>query len=244
MDTVDTTTTSQAAPTAAITPPEVQATPPVPEVEVTTETKTDVPAEAVSEPYAITGDAGLDIALSFLYTNGIYAENPAVLAAEVGDFGPLEALLKERGIDNYERYLSIGEQAYRRMQADYETRENQKVADMLTVIPGGEERWTQVTAWAAQTADPSEQETVNAALKGGGLVAKAMASFMHTMYQNAQMTSPHHDMSAAARVAPTSGGSLNAEQYRQEFAKLMKNGIAPAKDNPELIALNKRFVNK
>jgi hypothetical protein len=199
-----------------------------------------------SAPYDPTGNPGLDITLDFLYTNGVFAEHPAVLAAEAGDFTALEALLKEKGVPNWERYVALGKHSIQELQAAQANQAKQVIQDIVSVIPGGTEQWQKVVSWAASQADPAERDVVNATLRSGGIAAKAMAHFMFTMYsRTTTMDAPRTDLGAVARGGPaTSSGMLTQEEYRAEFAKIMGSGQIPKSNDPRILDINRRLISR
>lgn len=184
------------------------------------------PADTSPVQYDPTGDAGLDLALEYVGNLGFGPEHAAIAAAEGGDFGPLEAALKALGEKGkgFEKYLALAKQAVTGKVEAAKAR-LAKDQDMVHKTVGGEENWKAISAWARENAEPQEVEQVNAALKAGGIAAKAMALYLHTKFQSAAGTeiqpAPAVQASAsAANGAP--GGILTAREFSQQSAEMRK----------------------
>jgi len=145
--------------------------------------KEDETKEIKFEP---TGDAGLDLTLSFLGKLGFDIDHPAMVAAGGGDFGLLKAELallgdKARG---WEQVLAVGEAAYLKKDTEFKARQAEDVKKIHEAA-GGEEQWKQIKEWAGKNAEPDERTQINAALSQGGMVAQAMAAFLAGQFASA-----------------------------------------------------------
>lgn len=185
-------------------------------------------AEAAAKPgevytYNPSGDAGLDVALDFVGSLGFGPEHAAIKAAEGGDFGLLTDALKALGdkAKGFEKILAAGKAGFERIDVAGKEKAS-KTAAAIHELVGGQEQWSRIQAWAGENATPDERASVNAALKAGGMVAKAVARELASLY----MRSPKAEKAAAparAPSAPTSGAvstALSPEAYKVEVAKL------------------------
>jgi hypothetical protein len=179
-------------------------------------------AEAVVE-YEPTGDPGLDLALDFLGSLGLGPEDPAMKAAIDGKFDLLEGKLSGMGdkAKGYNKYLALAKKAH----AEQSTKAAEKASkDAATIhaAVGGKEQWAAISKWAGDNAEPEERAQVNAALKQGGMVAKAMAVHLATLYGKAKGTTvePAEAVKADAGGKPASAGPLDAKQYGKEVVAL------------------------
>jgi hypothetical protein len=154
------------------TAPASEATPPV---------EGGAPTAVTYEP---TGDAGLDMALGFLGNLGFDPSDPAMVAAADGDFAMLSAKLAAMGskATGWEQYVALGKQSY----AAVAEKAKATAAAERAVIEGavgGAENWAAIQTWAKENAEPQERVAVNAALKAGGIAAKAMATYLGSLYE-------------------------------------------------------------
>ncbi|WP_407059300.1 hypothetical protein ACJBUE_20920 (plasmid) [Ralstonia syzygii subsp. celebesensis] len=147
-----------------------------------------------------TGDANLDLALNFLGKQGIGMAHPAVAAATNGDFGPLKAMLSEKGIPGWEAHVALAERAYE-THATQTSERNAHTASVCVAAAGGEAEWGQVLQWASANAEPAEKQAVNAALAQGGVVAEAVAHFLVGAFRQAPGTSYDAQKSAVNQNA-------------------------------------------
>lgn len=194
-----------------------------------------------------TGDAGLDMALGFVGRLGIGPQDPALIAAEGGDFAMLKAKLALMGdkAKGWEQIVALGEQGLKTLQAKHQEAV-QKTTDAILSVFGEDktvaaQQWGKVREWAAKTAEPHEREQVNAALAAGGIAAKAMAAYLDGLYRKhpgaeinpAQVT-------AMATNTASAGYALTPAQYKAEVQALrgkLGNGM---EGSPEYRALQAR----
>lgn len=234
--------------TAIATP---EATPAAPAAPAAPATPTP-PAEPAAEEgafgqsvtYEPTGDANLDLALSYFGKHGLNHEHPAVQAATKGNFSLLRASLAEKGLPGWEAHLAIAEQGYK----DFSAAEAAKVVAVQNICvsaAGSEQEWADVLSFASQNADPDEKVTVNAALAQGGVVAEAMAAYLVNLYRGAPGTSYAPQEKAvqpsAARGTPAaSNGPLSPREYVQAVQELRRTRGSNFEATPEYAQLNQR----
>ncbi len=183
-------------------------------------TDTNEPTSAVYEP---TGDVGLDMALEFVGARGIKPNDPAMLAAEKGDFSLLEAKLAAMGdkAKGYDKFIALGKRSFN----DAKTTADAKAAAdaaMVHETVGGKENWLAIKTWAAQNAEPAEKAAVNQALSQGGLVAKVMAQWLASKYNGASGTTvePASVVTSNANGKPPAVTHLTRQAFVAEADKL------------------------
>jgi hypothetical protein len=171
--------------------------------------------------YNPTGDAGLDMALGFVGKLGLSPTHPAMAAAQNGDFGMLKAHLASLGdkATGWQQYVALAEQAHATGKVAADAKHAENLA-LVQEAAGGPEQWTAIQKWAAENAEPHERESVNAALKQGGIAAKAMVQYLAGLYNRAPGTvvAPASATNPAAKAQTSSqeGGALTAAQYAKE----------------------------
>jgi len=181
----------------------------------------DVPEGAIVE-YEPTGDTGLDLALQFIGKAGIASGHPAIVAAASGDFSILKATLAAKGLQGWEQFVALGEDAYKRNQAKSEEKANALKA-LVHQAAGGAEQWAEIQKWASANADPDEKAEINAMLNAGGLQAKQAARYLAECYAQANNVevNPADPTRAAGRGSPAAdNGPLSPRQYADEVARL------------------------
>jgi len=187
---------------------------PAPVVPPTPEPEPDIPD---------TGDPALDLALQFYAKAGIKADDPALLKAQSGDFTLLEAKLSVLGdkAKGWERFLALGKNAYASAKTQADTKAAAARADIVKVV-GGDEEWKKIREWAATNATPEEKEAATAALRQGGLVAKAMAKYLQQGYQasDGAVKKPAPAVNEGASGKPVGDKPLTAQAYAMEVQKL------------------------
>lgn len=169
-----------------------------------------------------TGDAGLDMALGFFGKLGLGPGDKAFDAAANGDFGMLKAKLGQLGTKatGYEGFIALAEQSYAKGQTENKAKTAKDVAAIHTAV-GGEAQWKSIQKWASENADPEEKVAVNAALRQGGLAAKAMAKWLGEKFAAAAGTSiepAEVTLPGAGKGAPSANGALTAKEYATEVA--------------------------
>lgn len=185
-----------------------------------------LPAEPVG-PVVIefnpTGDAGLDMALGFFGKLGLGPGDAAFDAASNGDFGMLKAKLGQLGdkAKGHEGFIALAEQAYAKG-ADAAKGKIAKDVAAIHQAVGGEAQWKTIQKWASENAEPAEKVEVNAALRQGGVAAKAMAQWLAGKYAKAAGTTVEPASvvvpDASKPGAPAVNGALSAKDYAAEVA--------------------------
>lgn len=194
--------------------------------------------------YNPSGDPGLDLALDFVGNLGFGPEHAAIRAAEAGDFKPLEDALKALGDKSkgWEKLLAAGKAGFERIDTQGKERAAKTTAAIHDIV-GGPEQWSRIQKWAGENATADERAAVNAGLKAGGMVARAIARELAGLY----MKQPHAEKAgAAARTAsaavPMAPGSnaLSPREYTAEVAKLSAKLGNRMDGSPEYKALQAR----
>ncbi|QMV32546.1 head scaffolding protein [Ralstonia phage Anchaing] len=233
-----TTPTQTAAPTTAA--PTIPAQPAQP---AQTAASTTEGAFGPAVTFEKTGDANLDIALAFLGKQGIGRDHAAFTAAVDGDFGPLKAMLSEKGIPGWEAHVALAERAYEQHQAETNER-NARTAEICVAAAGGEAEWNEVLQWASANADASEKPALNAALAQGGIVAEAVAHFLVGAFRQAPGTSYDPQKSAVNQHATAAAGNAFTPLSPMEYGKAvaaLRGKLGPNfESSQEYAALNQR----
>ena len=176
--------------------------------------------------YESTGDAGMDLALKFVGNLGLGPEHAAMKAAEDGDFTALEATLKGLGekAKGYEDYLALAKQ-WVGTQATKAKERFAKEQAMVHDVVGGPDKWEAITSWARENAEPHEKEQVNAALKAGGIAAKAMAVYLNQLFSKAAGTEIIPAPAVQPGASPHAGGvsgPITAQQFAEKSRELRR----------------------
>lgn len=174
------------------------------------------PAEQPA-PFAPTGDAAMDVALDFFSKAGLKPDSVALTLAQKGDFSVLKAELAAKGKQGWEAFVNIAEQSFGRAKSAAEAKAASTKAAVLAVA-GDEETWNAIKTFVAEKADAAELAEINAALKSGGLLAKATAKYMKDAYvagggklpgaAEEEVLSPNR-----ARPESNANGPLTAAEY-------------------------------
>lgn len=188
-----------------------------------------------------TGDVGLDLALDYFAKLGIKDDDPALDRARNGDFALLEAKLAVLGdkAKGHEKYLALGRQAYEGIKAAAEA----KSAATLKVVyeaAGGEANWAAIKTWVGQNADPNERAVLTAGINQGGIVAKAVVSYLSTLYNSKVGKAPASAVREDATGRAPVGQPLTARGYSDEVAALHARMGARMEGSPEYRALAQR----
>ncbi|MHA6907381.1 hypothetical protein ACQUJS_02945 [Ralstonia pseudosolanacearum] len=193
--------------------------------------------------YEKTGDANLDIALTFLGKQGIGRDHASVTAALAGDFGPLKAMLAEKDVAGWEAHVALAERAYEAHHAMAAER-NAQTAQLCVAAAGGEAEWNQVLQWASTNADAAEKPALNAALAQGGIVAEAVAHFLVGAFRQAPGTSYDAQKSAvnqnAGAAAANAFSPLSPMEYGRAVAALRGKLGPQFESTQEYASLNQR----
>jgi hypothetical protein len=208
---------------------QVDATKVAPVVETSLELEDPkVEGAAAEGEFESTGDPAMDLALEFITGLGISMADPAILAAEKGDFSALEAKLKGLGdkAKGWEKRIAIGK-SYIDRQAKEAAGKAEKDAAAVHNAVGGKEQWLTIKAWAVQaTADsPEERKQVNAALAQGGKAAEAMAVYLAGKFQKSTGTvvKPAAKIVPGQRQTPASDGPMTQKAMMAKVQELRKS---------------------
>lgn len=227
---------------APVVPPVTAALPVEPVTPPAAPTEPTAPSGEAFEP---TGDAGLDLAASWIQGLGIAADDPAIIAAmDDGNFDFLKAKLASLGdkARGWEQYIALAEKGMGNLKTTATAKANETLGVIHEAV-GGAEAWEPIKEWASANADPAEKEAINAMFEQGGLAARAAASLLNSMYQQAAGTTV--EPMAATTSAPASSKGTNAalspSDYAAELNKLAaKIGSHRLDDSPEYAALRQR----
>ncbi len=185
--------------------------------------KPEVPDGTVEVEYSPTGDAGLDLALTFIGRLGLGPEREDMKAAQAGDFTKIEATLKELGdkAKGYQPYLNAAKDSYKRRAADAQKSQEALSATVAKAV-GGVEVWNAVHAWVSAEASPEQKAEINAAMKAGEFSATAMARQLAELYKQsgASNAAPKSAVQPNASAMPASGTALSPEQFKAEMRRL------------------------
>lgn len=208
-----------------------------------TQAEADAGKPGVEYTYDKTGNAALDMALSFLGTNGYGPDHPAMKEAAKGNFSMLKAELSSKGIKGAAEHLALGEEAYKDHSSKREAKEKADRDGIIRVV-GGEQQWSSIQKWASTNADAAEKSEIGQALRQGGIVARATAAYLAQQYERAAGTiiKPGRAVSENAGGLVPSNAPLTSQQYRQELGALRaKFGSTGLDQRPEYQALAQRF---
>jgi hypothetical protein len=187
------------------------------------------------------------MALGFLGKLGINGDDPAMKAAEAGDFEMLSAKLALMGdkAKGWEQIVALGKQSYGRVQ-DTQKADAAKTQDAILSAFGTDKaeaakQWETVRAWAKENAEPHERSAVNAALAAGGIAAKAMAMYLQQLHRGSATATI--DPAVVTRMASTSSndsGALSPAQYKTATAELRAKLGGGMELSPEYKSLQAR----
>lgn len=226
-----------AAPAAPLNIGEVPAVPAAPAAPAPTAAGAPTPVE-----YEPTGDPGMDLFLSFIGKQGFGADDPAVKAAEVGDFSLLRAQLALKGdkAQGWEQLVALGEKSFN-AQLEASKAKAAKDAAAIHSAVGGAENWAKVQAWAAQNAEPEERTAVNAALKAGGIAAKAMALYLNQLYSGTNPPKAGKDALPNGGATPNPVSPISLAEFNQQSAAMARKTGGRMTHTPEYQALLARY---
>jgi hypothetical protein len=204
---------------------------------------------APSEPLVVesTGDPALDMANSYFAKAGVKGDSLAMQMARSGDFSVLRAELAAKGAEGA-AYVAVAEAAHGRAKAEGEltrTRAEAVVQDTM----GGKENWAAVKEFIATKASAQELAEINAALKAGGVTAKATADYLKRVYEagtgvslSGKSASKEDRMPAGGRQgAPASNGALSPREYSAAVRELARQvGEGRVTTSPEYANLQAR----
>lgn len=219
---------------------------PVQQAQAPTPTAKDAPKDGPFGPvasYEKTGNSGLDMALDFVGRQGLGLDHPAIQAAINGDFGPVKAIMAEKGVQGYDAYLALAEKAFQEFDQKKQARAND-VRAMGVTIAGSEEDLNAVLDWAGQNADEAEKKVANLALESGGILAEAMLHYLVNGYRGATGTSYTPQKTAVKETAPaapaTNGQPLSPHDYGLAVYELRSKLGSRTESSQEYQNLNRR----
>jgi hypothetical protein len=191
--------------------------------------------------YEKTGDAALDMVLGFVGRLGIHPEDPALQAAQNGDFAPLKIKFAGMGdkAKGWEEFAALGESSFKSTAEAEKTRKAGELKKIHDAV-GGDKAWDAIRTWAKTAAEPAEAEAVNKALGMGGIVAKATALYLAQLHRNATGTVIEGQQAvnpAAKGNAGASAGPLTAQQFAAEVSTLHGRLGSRMDSSPEYKAL-------
>lgn len=216
-----------------------------------TQTAQEAAPEATQEGtefrYSETGDAALDVALTFFGKLGLGPQDPAILAASNGKFELLEAKMAVAGDKavGWEQHVALAKDAFGRA-TDAQTARTNEIASVVTkVATDSNVSWTEVQKWASLNADPDEKQAINAMLTADKVQARAAANMLVEAYRNAGGTTiePKSAVNSAANGGQTNtnNGALSPREYSAAVAALSaKIGSHAVDSSPEYAALQRR----
>lgn len=195
---------------------------------------------------APTGDVALDLSLEFFGRMGISLDSPEMVEAEKGNFAYLEAKLGALGdkAKGWERYVALGKEAHTRItkaEADGYAAREKVVHDTV----GGKENWDQISKWAQENGTPEEVAEIKSAMKLGGKVAQAMATFLQQTYMAAGGTTKDaaNPTTNQPAVPASSSAPLTLAGYQKEVMELQKRvGSTRMDTHPEYHALRQKYA--
>lgn len=197
--------------------------------------------------YDETGDAGLDLALSFIGKLGITGTDPAMVAAANGDFTFLEAKLSTLGDEarGWEKHIQLGKEAFGRQLYAYKAEQGKTLSAVHSVV-GGEANWKNLVAWAGKEATPDEKAALNAMFDAGPIQARMAAQSILAAYQSAKGTTinPANPASAASGAAPVAPKIMSRQDYAKEVDALYKKLGNRMDNSPEYNELKSRFFGR
>lgn len=192
-----------------------------------------------------TGDLALDLSLEFFGKMGLTLESPELQEAAKGNFQYLEAKLAELGdkAKGHERFIALAKEAHGRLQSNEKASYEARKAVVIDAV-GGEETWTQIQEFVKANAEPAELEEVKAALRGGGLVARATAEMLHRQYLSASGTTIEPASATRNQATANRGSPLTLAGYKEELNVLAsKIGSSRLDGSPEYAALRQKYAH-
>jgi hypothetical protein len=165
-----------------------------------------------------------------------------MVAAQTGDFSILKAALAAKGVQGWEQFVALGEQAFERAKAN-QAAATAKVQALVHDAVGGAEAWAEIQAWASKNAEPDEKAEINKMLAAGGFQAKQAARYLADCYNKANDTviEPADPTRRASRETERSDNSpLSPRQYSDAVAALNVKLRGNMESSPEYARLNAR----
>ena len=112
--------------------------------------------------------------------------------------------------------------------------------DAAVEAAGSKENWNVVRAWASQEATTEEKEHVNAALRQGGLVAKAVVQQLVSLYEQRNTLTRTPARGTKESASPGTGGPavpMTAKAYAEAVEALYAKMHGRIEGTPEYAAL-------
>lgn len=195
--------------------------------------------------YQPTGYAGVDLALGFIGKLGISATDPAVQAAQTGNFAFLKARLASMGdkATGWEQFVALAEHDYK-VHVETTNKKQAEITSEVHKVVGGEQAWADIQAWARATATPEERADFNKMLNGSLNEARAAAQLLRTLYHEHpdRQQTPRNPVSGNQSAGNQSSNSaLDPVTYRRAVAELSaKIGAHRMATSPEYANLQAR----
>ena len=238
------------APTAPAAPvaPEAQAPAAEPPVIAPPENHPTIESSADEDgviTFAPTGDAALDVSLTFLGNLGFAGDDPAMVAAASGDFALLEAKLAVLGDK------AAGWQQMVNLAKDAHARSAKAVADQVAAssaavlaVAGSKENWSNIVSWAAKNADPAEKTAINQMIDAGPVQARAAATLLLNAYNaaNGNVVKPRNPARDPSGAAPSGTGKLSPSEYSAAVQELHNRLGYGMEQSPEYADLRRRLA--
>lgn len=173
--------------------------------------------------YNPTGDAALDLALSFVGNLGIGADHPTIVAASKGDFSSLETHLAALGdrAKGYKAYLQAAKDSFQRQTSAAKAKEAAVIEEVHQTV-GGKDTWNSIAAFVSEHATDAERAEIDAAFTKGGIAAKSMATYLLNTYNNSKGKTPAKVVKAEASGAKPNSTALSPRQYSEELRRLAR----------------------
>jgi len=208
------------------------------------EPETPEPDATVEVVYEPTGETGLDLALKFVGQRGFGPDHPGIVAAQKGDFKPLEEALKRLGdkAKGYQPYLKVAQESYER-NAAVKQAEATKLQEAVVAAAGGVKEWNAIQAWAKANAEDSEKREINAALAAGPTVAGDMVKRLAEAYRMSGKSTnkPPSGLKEDASPGVPTSGALSPDAYKLALRELTaKVGANRVGSTPEFKELTQR----
>lgn len=197
--------------------------------------------------YTPTGDAGLDVALTFIGNLGIAGTDPAVVQAANGNFSLLEAKLATMGdkARGWQQMMALAKDAYGRANEKYKAH-IEGVDKAIMAVAGSADNWNAIKVWAAENATPEEKAEINRMIDAGPVQARAAATLLLGAYEKAKGTvkNPVNALRKnAGGESPTSENTrLSPRDYSAEVRKLHNKLGTRMETSPEYAELKRRIA--
>lgn len=206
-------------------------------------TSADADADGVIT-YEPTGDAGMDMALTFAGKLGLGMDHPAMAATVTGDWSLLEAHLATLGdkAAGWQQMIALAKEADGRLTAK-QTEATTAINNAVSGVLGESE--AAVLAWAGKAATADEKSEINTMLRASPVQARAAAMLLASLYAQASGTVvvPANAMREGGGSNPAQGDTspISRKQFANETNKLHSVHGANYVNTPEYRALSARL---